>query len=165
MRGLNQRVIGSIRWVFANDGPKRTHLDKKRSIHTKQVDCSDTNVFQSDNHSTVHRPIEVIKPVVTLRVEQSRLGSLISESSDSIGLVSIASRAGKPEVFKFCLAAKRQRIDVFGFKGDSDMLQKPEIRGVYIFFRFSKNRPLSSPDRYFAFGSLPPCVTNSSRLR
>jgi hypothetical protein len=61
----------------------------------------------------------VIKPVIALRVEQSRLGSLIGESSDSIGLVSIASRAGKTEVLEFCLAAKRQRMNVFDFKGDN----------------------------------------------
>jgi hypothetical protein len=56
----------------------------------------------------------VIKPAIALRVEQSRFGSLIGEPKDSIGLVSIASRTRKTEVFEFCLAVKRQRLDVWG---------------------------------------------------
>ena len=52
-------------------------------------------------------------------MEQSRLGSLIGEPNDSIGLVSIASRTSKAEVFEVRLTAKRQRLDVFDFKGDN----------------------------------------------
>ena len=39
------------------------------SIHAQRVDCSDTNIGQSDDHGTVHRPIKVIKPAIELRVE------------------------------------------------------------------------------------------------
>jgi hypothetical protein len=90
-----------------------------RSIHVQQVDCCDTDFGHSDDHGTVYRPIKVIKPAIALRVEQSRLGSLIREPIDSIGLVSIANSTSKAEVFEFCLAAKRQRIDVFDFEGDN----------------------------------------------
>jgi len=59
------------------------------------------------------------KPAITLRMEQSRLGSLIGEPNDSIGLVAISSRASKAEVIEVSLAAKRLRLDVFDFKGDN----------------------------------------------
>jgi hypothetical protein len=52
-------------------------------------------------------------------VEQSRLGSFIGEPHDTIGFVSIAGRTSKAEVFEVRLAAKRQRLDVFDFKGDN----------------------------------------------
>jgi hypothetical protein len=61
----------------------------------------------------------VIKPRIAPRVEQSRLGSLIGEPNDSIGLVSIAGRTSKTEVIEVSLAAKRRRFDVFDFKGDN----------------------------------------------
>ena len=59
------------------------------------------------------------KPAVALRVEQSRLGSFIGEPNDTIGFVSIAGRTSKAEVFEVRLAAKRQRMDMFDFKGDN----------------------------------------------
>ena len=85
----------------------------------QQVDRCDTDIGQSDDQGTVHRPIKVIKPVMELWMEQSRFGSLIREPNDSIGLVSIARSTRETEVFEVSLAAKRQRLDVFDFKGDN----------------------------------------------
>ena len=105
--------------MLANDDPKRAHLNQLRSIHSRQVDRSDTYFRQPDNQRTVHRPIKMIEPVIALRVKQSRLGSLIGEPIDPIGFVSIAGRTSKAEVLEFSLATKRQRLDVFDFKGDN----------------------------------------------
>jgi hypothetical protein len=35
----------------------------------QQVDRCDTDIGQSDDQGTVHRPIKVIKPAIELRVE------------------------------------------------------------------------------------------------
>lgn len=58
-------------------------------------------------------------PLVKLRVEQSRFGSFFGEPSDSNSLVPITSGARKTEVVEFSLAAKRQWLNVFDFKGDN----------------------------------------------
>ena len=82
------------------------------------MDCSDTDVRKPNNQGTVHSPIEVIKPAVAMRVEQAGLGPLISDPKDSIGFVSIAGRASKAEVVEGGLAAKRERLNMFNFKGN-----------------------------------------------
>ena len=54
-----------------------------------------------------------------MRVEQPCLGPFIGDSEDSIGFVAIAGRASKAEVFEGCLAANRQRLNMFDFKGNN----------------------------------------------